>query len=111
MSVAKTPFAQATGSQPRSVTAGGPDRNEAARCSQPAARERNAEANAWWRQLVRPIFFAMHDRGIAELRIKRVGTKVVFELTPEEPPAENTVITNAAKDSTSKVGDGAAFGG
>ena len=49
-------------------------------------RETTPEAQAWWRALVRPIFLAMHDRGIGELRIKRIGTKVIFELTPEDPP-------------------------
>lgn len=47
-------------------------------------REASAEATAWWRSLIRPIFFAMYDRGIGEIRIKRSGTKVLFELTPEE---------------------------
>jgi hypothetical protein len=48
------------------------------------AQSDKREVWAWWRALIRPIFFAMYDKGIGELHIKREGTKVKFTLTPEE---------------------------
>lgn len=42
------------------------------------------EAAAWWKALVKPIFFAMRDKGIGALRITRVAdVKVSFVLEPE----------------------------
>lgn len=47
------------------------------------------EAYAWWRSLVKPVYFAMNKKGIKELHIVRTeGHKVRFELIPEDFQAE-----------------------
>lgn len=90
MSQGKHRSAPLRGSPPQCDQQGGGGAGSAAFPAEVRAREQTPDAIAWWRALVRPIFFAMYDRGIGELRIKRVGTKVIFELTPEEPgPAGN----------------------
>lgn len=42
----------------------------------------NIEVQKWWKRLVAAIVMKMAKHGIAELRVKRVGSKVIFELTP-----------------------------
>lgn len=67
------------------TTGAGHGREEDSRAVSGSAPGVSAEATAWWRALVKPIFLAMHDKGIGEIRIKRIGAKVIFELTPEAP--------------------------
>ena len=42
------------------------------------------EVVAWWRKIIRPIFFVMFDKGIAEIHIVRTKNKVKFTLIPDK---------------------------